>query len=429
MKNTKNLINGFLSRAGSWIFSATIIARLSSFLVQLIVLHFIPKNKLGIIIYAFSFVSFLLPISGLGIQQSLVRYGARLKSETEKKQLFLYVLRKGILLNLLFLLLLLPFAYCYPFRFSQARFYFLLLSLSLLSHFLFGVVKIYFRLFYQNKIYAKAEIFYAILFLTLATLLSYFFKEIGYILAIIITPFLSFLYHFLTYIPFRSQAIKKPKFVNIAFWKYGVFAGLAYVAMLLLFEIDNILIGNILHDPSKVTLYRYLSLIPMSLLYLPRILNTADFVYITENINNKKYVFNYIKTYMRIFSVLSLVLIFGSFLLDKYILFFLFGKEFMAFHTTFSTLIIGISGILVFRGLFGNLLSSIGKANLNFVIAVIAIVINIFSNRYFIPKYGILGAAITSASLMWFTGILSCILFFYFYNRMLKKTNLTSQIN
>ena len=426
MKNIKNLINGFLSRAGSWIFTATIIARLSSFLVQIIVLYFIPKNKLGMVIYAFSFVSFLLPISGLGIQQSLVRYGARLKSETEKKQLFLYVLRKGILLNFLFLLLLLPFAYWYPFKFSQARVYFLLLSLSLLSHFLFGVVKIYFRLFYQNKIYAKAEIFYAILFLILATLLSHFFKEIGYITAIIITPFLAFLHYFSKYIPFHSQTIKKPKLVNITFWKYGVFAGLAYVATLLLFEIDNILIGNILKDPSKITLYKYLSLIPMSLLFLPRVLMTADFVYITENLADKKYVFNYIKTYIRIFSVFSLALIIGSFLLDKYILFFLFGKEFMAFHTTFSTLILGISGILIFRGLFGNLLSSIGKANLNFVIAIIAIVINIISNRYFIPKYGILGAAITSASLMWLTGILSCIFFFYYYNKMLKKANFTS---
>ncbi len=426
MKNIKNLINGFLSRAGSWVFLATIIARISNFSVKLITLYLIPKDRLGFVIYAFSFVSFLLPISGLGIQQSLVRYGARLSSIADKKQLFQYALHKGIYLNLIFLVLLLPFVIWYPFKFSEARFYFLLLSLSLLTHFLFGVVKIYFRLFHKNKIFAKTEIFYAVTFLILTTILSYLFQEIGYVISIIITPFITFLYYFIKYLKVNFKKIIKPKFVNFSFWRYGVFSGLAYVATLLLFEIDNILIGDILQNPDKVTIYNYISLIPMSLLFIPRVLITTDFVYFTENLEDKKYIFNYIKTYVSIFSVLSLVLIIGSFLLDKHILFFLFGKEFMAFHTTFSTLIIGISGILVFRGIFGNLLSAIGKANLNFVIAVIAIVINIISNSYFIPKYGILGAAITSAILMWFTGILSCIFFFYFYNRMLKKSNFTS---
>jgi len=425
LKNIKSLINGFLSRAGSWIFLSTIIARISNFLVQLVVLHFIPEERLGIVIYAFSFIAFLFPISGLGIQQGLVRYGARLKSEAEKKNLFQYTLRKGILLNLVFILLLLPIAYWFPFKFDQARYYFLLLSLSLITHFLFGILKIYFRLFYKNKIYATSEIFYAILFLILAIVLSYFFKEIGYVYAIILAPFITFLYYFLKYIPLNWKPIKKPTFIHIAFWKYGFFAALSNVATLLLFEIDNILIGNIIQDPAKVTLYKYISLIPMSLLFLPRVLMTTDFVYVTENITDKKYIFNYIKTYLSIFSVLSFIIILFSFWFGETILWYLFGASYAEFHQTFTTLIIGVSGILIFRGLFGNLLSAIGKANLNFIIAVLAILINIFSNQYFIPKYGILGASITSAIIMWFTGVLSFFLFMFFYPKMLKKSTFT----
>jgi O-antigen/teichoic acid export membrane protein len=81
-------------------------------------------------------------------------------------------------------------------------------------------------------------------------------------------------------------------------------------------------------------------------------------------------------------------------------------------------LTIGVSGILILRGLFGNLLSSIGKAHINFVITTIALALNIVLNYYFIPKYGILGAATTSAIIMWFTGVLSLLFFLYFYKKL-----------
>jgi O-antigen/teichoic acid export membrane protein len=47
------------------------------------------------------------------------------------------------------------------------------------------------------------------------------------------------------------------------------------------------------------------------------------------------------------------------------------------------------------------------------------LVLNIFSNFYLIPIYGIKGAAITSALLMWFTGVFSCVWFLYLYKKML----------
>lgn len=82
---------------------------------------------------------------------------------------------------------------------------------------------------------------------------------------------------------------------------------------------------------------------------------------------------------------------------------------------------LGISGIFILRGLFGNLLSSIGKAHINYYIASIALIINIISNYYLIPKYGIKGAAITSAILMWLTGLFSFICFKKLYKRVLLK--------
>lgn len=97
----------------------------------------------------------------------------------------------------------------------------------------------------------------------------------------------------------------------------------------------------------------------------------------------------------------------------------LLDTNFIQFSETFLILMIGIVGIYIFRGLFGNLLSSIGKAHVNYYIATIALLINIASNYYLIPTMGIKGAAITTAILMWFTGIISMILFWIYYNKVL----------
>jgi Na+-driven multidrug efflux pump len=123
-------------------------------------------------------------------------------------------------------------------------------------------------------------------------------------------------------------------------------------------------------------------------------------------------------SYMLFFLMISCVLLLFSFLFAEQILAIL-DRNFIQFVDTFLILMFGIVGIYIFRGLFGNLLSSIGKAHINYYIASFALIINIITNYYLIPKYGIKGAAITSAILMWFTGIISLIWFWYLYRKLL----------
>lgn len=169
-------------------------------------------------------------------------------------------------------------------------------------------------------------------------------------------------------------------------------------------------------DPLMVTHYKYISIIPFSLLFLPRVFMAADFVSLTEKIGQKVYIRNYIKSYQLFFSLLSLLIFSISCFFSKSILL-LFGKEYVNYSDSFVILIFGITGIFIFRGIYGNLLSSIGKMSVNYYIVSIAILINILSNFYLIPIYGIKGAAVTSSTLMWFTGIASWVCFNYLYKK------------
>lgn len=409
----KNFIGGFISRSGNAIFISTILSRILSFVGSVVVLRLLDNKELGVILFAFSIIQFIIPIAGFGLHQSLLRYGALLKSNKEKEKLFSYVLKNGVIGSLILIIIVILVGWFIPFQFKKTFYYLSLLSTAILTNFLFELVKTQFRLQHKNILFAKAEFFQSFLLVVLIFTLTVYLEGLGYVIALISAPLLS-----------AMLLVKKLKITfyfksdltitNLDFWKYGFFGGLSNVVTQLLFIIDIILIGELMSDPLLVTQYKYISIIPFSLLFLPRIFIAADFVTFTEKINQKEYIKKYIKSYMLFFSFLSIIIFSLSYVFSDSILL-IFGEQYVKYSDSFLILIFGVTGIFILRGLFGNLLSSIGKMSVNYYIVSAALIINIISNYYLISRYGIKGAAITSCILMWFTGILSWICFNYLY--------------
>lgn len=412
-----NYIQNFIKRAGSYVFVATLASRGLSFFASWIALKLIDNKELGVMLFAYNLIVFLIPISGFGLNQSLIRYGALLESKDEKDSLFLYVTKKGFLATIGLIALIITTSFFIDFQFENTQLYVIILSFVLLSTYLFEIVRAQFRLQHDNKSFAYTEFFMSFILVICVFILSYFFQEIGYSIALLIAPLLTSLL-FIKKLNVNFSIKLKLSIINFSFWKYGFFASLSNVVTQLLFVIDILLIGYLLNDTEMVTNYRYVSLIPFSLLFLPRVFMVTDFVAFTENIYDKKYILNYIKSYMLFFVIISFLLLFFSFLFAEEMLS-LLDSNFVQFSDSFLILMIGIVGIYIFRGLFGNLLSSIGKAHVNYYIATVAVLINVASNYYLIPTLGIKGAAITTAILMWITGIVSMILFWIYYNKVL----------
>ena len=275
-------------------------------------------------------------------------------------------------------------------------------------------MKTQFRLQHKNKFFAQAEFWQNVLLVCLIFILSKFFNGLGYIIALVSSPMIVSLFLFKK---LQIKLLVNPhlSITDLDFWKYGLFGGLSNVASQFLFIIDMLLIGYLMTDPITITNYRYVSIIPFSLLFLPRIFIATDFVSLTEKIHQKKQIKDYINSYVMFFGILSIVMVSFFYVFGHSMLNFFFGNDYGKHFDSFIILIFGIVGVYIFRGLFGNLLSSIGKTKTNYYITCFAIVINIVSNYFLIPLYGIKGAAITTSLLMWFTGILSWIYFSYYY--------------
>ena len=399
-------------------------SRLLSLLASWIALQFIDNTALGIVLFSYNIILFLLPISGLGLSQSLIRFSALSKDAEDRNSIFLYVLKYGLLSSIGMILLVIISSLFITFDFKDGHFYMIFLSFLIIPNFLLEIIKGQLRLNHDNKNFAYSDFLYSIIFVLSITVLTYYLKEIGYIIALLITPLLTSLF-FIKKLKVNVKKIKRIPELNFAFWKYGFFASLSNVITQLLFVIDILLIGYLIKDPEMITNYRYISLIPFSLLFLPRVFINTDFVTFTEKIYDKNYILEYIKSYMLLFLIISVSLIIGSYFFGSLVLR-LLDDSFAIYGSIFFILMVGISGILIFRGLFGNLLSSIGKANINYYIASGALLFNIISNYYLIPLYGIKGAAITSAILMWVTGVTSAICFKVLYNKTLLKIKPTS---
>jgi O-antigen/teichoic acid export membrane protein len=413
----RQFIKGFLSRSGSSIFIAMLSARVMSFLASWIALQLINETDLGLVLYAYSFFTFLNPIGGLGLNHSFMRYAALHQDEAEKHNYFRYTLLKGIKIALGFILLLFLIVFVIYRNQTDLMTYFMILSFNLLGIYTIELVKNYFRVFHQNKNYAWLEITYNFLLVLLVVILGWKFKAIGYSLAIVLAPLLAVLV-FLPRINIQKQ-YQKPKDTDKIFWKFAFYSGMAGVSSQLLFNIDLIFIGNMMQNPVFVTHYKYVSLIPYSLLFIPSMFITADFVKLIEESHDKVKIKTYINQFWTFFLVISLGVLILAFAFPKFILS-LFRADLEQYVLTFRILMIGVLGVLLFRGLFGNLLASIGKSHVNFWIAIGTLAVNAVLNLFLIPKYGITGAAITSAIVMWTSGILSYGLFNYYFN---KKSN------
>jgi O-antigen/teichoic acid export membrane protein len=412
VQTVKGVFNDFREKAGSYVFWASIIGKVLTFTASWIALQLIPKAELGMAIYAFTIVAFLIPFSGMGIAQSLLRYGAKQTNQDSKRAMFSYCLRYGILASVVLAVLLFVFSETITYKLPESASYLKWFALMLLSSFVFEMVKVQYRLEHNNKAFAIADITYSILLVVLMSVGAYFTGALGYTLAFVLSPAIVGLFGLYKIGIFEYDGFKREK----GFWLYGVFSSLGNVTTELLIAIDILLIGNILLDNELVTAYKYVTLIPFSLLFLSHVFMSTHFVSLTERVGNRAYIKSFIRNYHLLFAGICIAIGVGSWILGKWLLHFL-DPGYEQYFEVFMILIAGVCGVLFMRGLFGNLLSAIGKAQLNFVISLVALGLNIVLNYQLIPSMGIKGAAITSACVMWFTALVSMGVFYYYFKR------------
>ena len=89
----------------------------------------------------------------------------------------------------------------------------------------------------------------------------------------------------------------------------------------------------------------------------------------------------------------------------------LFGSEYILAQDLIPIFAVGLVGAFLFRNPFGNIITCVGWVKTNTAISIIVLLLDVILNIFLVEKYGIIGAAYSTAILLWIAGIASYIAF------------------
>lgn len=415
MQRFINAFTDFKKLDGLSILMSTVLGKGLNFLLSFIIIALLSADEYGQAIYALNIVSFAMPFAGFGAYQGILRFGALSKSQTDKKQLFFYGLKKGIQFSLVVIAIFWGLSIYFGTKVENGEFLIRIISFQILSFTIFEAIKSYARIHHLNKTYAGMELMLFCIQFVVGIALGYLFGGQGYLFALVISPILAGIYYY-----FKLKLTQATASVNKHndFWKHSIFTSISNIASQLLYLIDIFLIGQVIQEATaeNIAYYKAATLIPFNLSFIPLAYIHATFVKVTQNTNNKPALAGFLKNYFALFLPLGLALVGVLYFAGDFIFEFV-KPEYRIAVPAYQYLCLGVLGTFLLRVPFGNLLSAIGKAQWNTTGSVIILMINVVANYFAIKFYGITGAAMTTASLLWLSGIGFALAFFYWFKK------------
>ena len=408
MKDLIRFIQSFLQNNGFYVFLSFLIEKLVMLINIIFIVKMIPQDEFGRITLIASIVAFMSPWSGFGSLQVLMKFGAGENDEQIKQDLSRKLLRNGMVYQFLLALIFIAVANIYTLKFEQLEWIILLFAVRLFGMFFQSHLTIDYRINGKNKKFAFLNIFINCIGLLLTFILTIYYGAIGYMVSLAIAPFLSLFFYSKNII---QKAVNQITSMNWkAMWRYGRMESLAYFASELLFSIDIAMIALFMLD-KDIALYKVAIILPMNLLFLPTILFQTDFPRIIQNCHDKNFLKFYIKNYYKIFIPLGVIIVFGSYFLKDWLIKLFFNQTYLLGDKVFFIVTIAVVLGMLFRILYINLNSTIGRSDWNVRVSILSIISLVIFDAFLIPSYGIEGAAFGMLFTFVISGLYACYLF------------------
>lgn len=399
-----DFLRNFKKRDGDYVLASSLFTKICSFSTSLVLIRVLNPEDFGVLSYVLSALAFFIPFSGGGMQHAYLRFAPLLESDSKREELFQYSTSRGLLFTALSATILIALTPWLNNPISNTSSLLYCGVVYLFSFFLIELVKIKYRVCFQNKKYAGVDALASFIILILGCGSAYFYGSIAYLVVLVTIPLiLAFPMIKLTLV----QRIKIPQ----NYYSYGFWVGMGAVASQLMYSLDVFLVGQLIQESKQVAVYKSASIIPLALFFIPNSYITTHYTDLAKHSVDKSYLIRFAKEYIKVFSLLALGLGLLLFLIADFIIVNFFGDGYVDAVPLFQVLVIGMVGAFIFRIPFGNLLASVGKSNWNAFVAFAILILNGVLNFYAIHAWGIIGAAIVTSVLLWISGLISLILF------------------
>ncbi|OOE39373.1 hypothetical protein BZG09_16900 [Salinivibrio kushneri] len=92
----------------------------------------------------------------------------------------------------------------------------------------------------------------------------------------------------------------------------------------------------------------------------------------------------------------------------------LFGNKYFESVEVFKILSLGVCGSFLLRQPFGILINVSGRPSFNLINGILVLISTVLLLYFLVPKYGVVGAAYSSAIMLWGSGLLSLLTYYLF---------------
>lgn len=392
----------FIGNKGVWVGAAMLLSKISNFLITIQTAHLLTEKELGGVLYNLNYLSFFIPLVGLGSYQGSLRYGSLEKDEVVRKQLYNYSFYWGFIFQLVLTVLMCLLSLAILKEAGKIEIL-LLLSVRFFGLFLMEQAKAEYRASGDNRSFAKIDLLFSMVSVILTAVLTCFFKVQGYIWALMCAPYCVLLIH---KFKLRKGSIKIP---YGEFWNYNFFTAFTLQIWQWIFIIDVFMVGYFFSKES-VAYYKISSMIPFNVLFIPQVIMQTEYVNFCVNQNDKNYFIDFLKNYFKWMFLVSICLLGVSYFFSEEIMA-LFGINYRN-PEIFKILIWASVSSLFFRIPFGNLLAARGLSKYNLITAVVSLVLLVVLGNIMKESFGLKGIAYASIISISLSGLLSCILFF-----------------
>jgi O-antigen/teichoic acid export membrane protein len=324
--------------------------------------------------YYKSFLTFLLPVAGLGMDQVFLRYSyiEEVDKEQLKKQTFTLAVLTGVFITLLGTFVIYwirPSDYV-----NTLLLLFVLLQLATTQFNLFQ--KFYFRIVNDFSKYSLV-VFLSSVFTGVALIVGAFISV--EVMALMVA--LCFIIYYV-FSPARiGFSLGSLKTITKERLKYGASIGIGGVFNKGIFVFDIIYIGNILNNQELLAGYKVASIIPFNLILVTGAILTVDF---GDFVNFKrkdvvKYLVSYWKKTGLFLAPIGVVLFFFS----DFIINLLFGARYAEYGELMFYYFLFIAIVIMLRSPVGQMLNAMGHASYNSVMTIAQVVL--LGALFFVP--------------------------------------------
>jgi O-antigen/teichoic acid export membrane protein len=403
------------------IFASRLLNRIVRFGASIIVVRILSKELYGSFSYATNILQFFLLLNGLGVVHALLQFCSEKKERAKKLAFLKYGGRNGLIFNVFLVVAIVVFVQFFKLPVEGSSQILLWMCFIPVATLIFEMMGSYLRSDFRNKEFSYLNMSNTILY-SLATIIGgYFFAVQGIVfgryLAFVITILIGS--HFLKNEILRLRSTSYPaKTERKEFLKYSILASSTISFSQILYLLDIFLIGIIISDQSVVAVYKVGTLIPFSMNLIPQSIMVFAYPYFASNYQNKEKIKRYFYELQKYVLVLNMFISIVSIVFAPIIIKIVFGSQYQESVTVFRILMVGFFIDGSFKILAGNIIASVRKVKINFYNGIFCGVVNILLDIILILNFGVIGAAITTTTVLLLSSLISL---FSFLQRIISS--------